>query len=107
MSKITNERNNNFFELLNNNYRDLINNVIKIKDLKNLNIDITKEIIRTSIRNENISIPNSKVLNEIIKTFILSNPTPKSIVSWSRADKDQQAGKITFNKGNIVISTQE
>ena len=107
MSKITNERNNNFFELLNNNYGYLINNVIKIKDLKNLNIDITKEIIRTSIRNENISIPNSRVLDEIIKTFILSNPSSKSIVSWSRADKDQRAGKITFKEGNIYISTNE
>ena len=107
MSKITNERNNNFFELLNNNYGYLINNVIKIKDLKNLNIDITKEIIRTSIRNENISIPNSRVLDEIIKTFILSNPTSKSIVSWSRADKDQRAGKITYKEGNIFISTNE
>ena len=107
MSKITNERNNNFFELLNNNYGYLINNVIKIKDLKNLNIDITKEIIRTSIKNENISIPNSRVLDEIIKTFILSNPTTKSIVSWSRADKDQRAGKITYKEGNIFISTNE
>ena len=107
MSKITNERNNNFFELLNNNYGHLINNVIKIKDLKNLNIDITKEIIRTSIKNENISIPNSRVLDEIIKTFILSNPTSKSIVSWSRADKDQRAGKITYKEGNIFISTNE
>ena len=107
MSKITNERNNNFFELLNNNYGYLINNVIKIKDLKNLNIDITKEIIRTSIKNENISIPNSRVLDEIIKTFILSNPTSKSIVSWSRADKDQRAGKITYKEGNIFISTNE
>ena len=107
MSKITNERNNNFFELLNNNYGYLINNVIKTKDLKNLNIDITKEIIRTSIKNENISIPNSRVLDEIIKTFILSNPTTKSIVSWSRADKDQRAGKITYKEGNIFISTNE
>ena len=107
MSKITNERNNNFFKLLNNNYGYLINNVIKIKDLKNLNIDITKEIIRTSIKNENISIPNSRVLDEIIKTFILSNPTSKSIVSWSRADKDQRAGKITYKEGNIFISTNE
>ena len=107
MSKITNERNHNFSELLKNNYGDLINNVIKIKDLKNLNIDIIKEIIRTSIRNENISIPNSRVLDEIIKTFILSNPTSKSIVSWSRADKDQRAGKITFKEGNIFISTNK
>ena len=107
MSKITNERNHNFSELLKNNYGDLINNVIKIKDLKNLNIDIIKEIIRTSIRNENISIPNSRVLDEIIKTFILSNPTSKSIVSWSRADKDQRAGKITYKEGNIFISTNE
>ena len=107
MSKITNERNNNFFELLNNNYGYLINNVIKTKDLKNLNIGITKEIIRTSIKNENISIPNSRVLDEIIKTFILSNPTTKSIVSWSRADKDQRAGKITYKEGNIFISTNE
>ena len=107
MSKIANERNNNFLELLNNNYGYLISNVIKIKDLEHLNINIIKEIIRSSIKKENISTPNSKVLNEIIKTFIISNPSPKSIVSWSRADKDQQAGKITYDKGNIVISIQE
>ena len=107
MSKIANDRNNNFKELLNKNYGELINNVIKIKDLENLNTNVIKEIIRASIRNENISVPNSKVLNEIIKTFILSNPSRKSIVSWSRADKDQQAGKMTYKEGNIIISTHE
>ena len=93
--------------MLNKNYGELINNVIKIKDLENLNTNVIKEIIRASIRNENISVPNSKVLNEIIKTFILSNPSRKSIVSWSRADKDQQAGKMTYKEGNIIISTHE
>ena len=107
MSKIIEERNNNFSNLLYKNYGNLISNVISKKELETLDIDIVKEIIRSSIRNENISIPNSKILNEIIKTFIYSNPSAKSIVSWSRADKDQQAGKITYKDGNIIISTQE
>ena len=59
------------------------------------------------IRDRGISMPSSKVLEEVIKTFIYSNPTSKSIVSWSRADKEQLAGKITFEDGKILISTKE
>ena len=54
-------------------------------------------------RSQNIKSFKEKV----IKTFIHSNPTSKSIVSWSRADKEQLAGKITFEDGKILISTKE
>ena len=40
----------------------------------------------------------------VIKTFINSSPGPKSIVTWSRSDKELVAGKITYKKGHIIIS---
>ena len=49
-------------------------------------------------------MPNSKIMKEIIKTFIHSKPGPKSIVKWSRSDKEQDAGKIIYQNGYIVIS---
>ena len=73
-----------------------------------LDTEIIKEVLRHAIKEEGISMPSSKVLEEeVIKTFIHSNPTSKSIVSWSRADKEQLAGKITFEDGKILISTKE
>ena len=60
--------------------------------------------MRYSIKECNISIPNSKIMEEIIKTFINSRPGPKSIVTWSRSDKELVAGKITYEKGHIIIS---
>ena len=50
--------------------------------------------------------PNKKILNEILKTFIDSNPGPKSEVSWSRADNAEKSGKVTFQKGKILISSK-
>ena len=43
-------------------------------------------------------------MKEIIKTFLDSNPGPKSEVSWSRSDKEEVAGKIEYQEGYIVIS---
>ena len=40
---------------------------------------------------------------EILKTFLLSRPGPKSIVSWSRSDKDQPGGYITYKNKTIHI----
>jgi hypothetical protein len=60
--------------------------------------------LRYSIKECNISSPNSKIIEEIIKTFIHSNPGSKSIVSWSRSDKEEVAGKIEYQEGYIVIS---
>ena len=50
--------------------------------------------------------PNKKILNEILKTFIDSNPGTKSEVSWSRADNAEKSGKVTFQKGKILISSK-
>ena len=44
------------------------------------------------------------VIEEIIKTFVNSNPGPKSQVKWSRADKEEVAGKITYANDCILIS---
>ena len=49
-------------------------------------------------------MPSKKVIEEIIKTFIQSNPGPKSLVSWTRADKDQLGGEICYKDGCIIIS---
>ena len=106
-SQLIEERNTNFSNLLKNNYKDLIKNKINKDELMKLDTDIIKEVLRHAIKGEGISMPSSKVLEEVIKTFIYSNPTSKSIVSWSRADKEQLAGKITFEDGKILISTKE
>ena len=45
-------------------------------------------------------------IDEILKTFIDSNPGPKSEVSWSRADNAEKSGKVTFQKGKILISSK-
>ena len=57
-------------------------------------------------KRQNLAIPNKKILNEILKTFIDSNPGPKSEVSWSRADNAEKPGKVTFQKGKILISSK-
>ena len=81
--------------------------VDNLEELMKLDTEIIKEVLRHAIKEEGISMPSSKVLEEVIKTFIHSNPTSKSIVRWSRADKEQLAGKITFEDGKILISTKE
>ena len=75
-----------------------------VKELKKLDHSSIKEIIRLSIRDQGVALPNKKVTDEIIKTFISSNPGPKSKVSWSRADKDLPSGEITYKNGYIIIS---
>ncbi len=106
-SQLIEERNTNFSNLLKNNYKDLVKNKINKDELMKLDTEIIKEVLRHAIKEEGISMPSSKVLEEVIKTFIHSNPTSKSIVSWSRADKEQLAGKITFEDGKILISRKE
>ena len=49
-------------------------------------------------------MPNRKILQEIYKTFIVSSPGSKSLVSWSRADKEESAGMIKLNEGFLIIS---
>ena len=50
------------------------------------------------------STPNLSIMNEIYKTFILSNPSNKACVSWSRIDNEQAGGLITKRNKKIIIS---
>ena len=77
---------------------------IKVKDLREIDEPFVVDIIRDSIRKQSIAMPSKKVIEEIIKTFIQSNPGPKSLVSWTRADKDQAGGEICYKDGCIIIS---
>ena len=106
-SKIISNRNKNFSKLLNNNYKDLISDSIEKKALSDLDDEIIKEILRYVIKDKGIAMPSSKVLDEVLKTFINSNPSQKSIVTWSRADKEDQPGKITYRDGKILISANK
>ena len=103
-SSIFRDRNNMYTALINEKYSDLIGEKIEIKKIKGLSNSIISDILRYSIRQCNIALPNSKIMEEIIKTFINSSPGPKSIVTWSRSDKEEAAGKITYQKGFIIIS---
>ena len=73
-------------------YQNLIGNQIKVSELKKIQKSFIVDIIRLSIKRQNIAMPSKKVIEEIIKTFIQSNPGPKSEVSWTRSDKEQPGG---------------
>ena len=63
----------------------------EIKKLKEVSRTIIYDILRYSIKKCNIAVPNRKIMDEILKTFIDSKPGPKSIVTWSRADREEDA----------------
>ena len=104
MSSIIRDRNKNYSNLIANEYQNLIGREIEIKKLKKVSPLIICDILRYSIKECNIALPNSKIMEEILKTFIDSNPGPKSIVTWSRSDKEEDAGKITYDNGFLIIS---
>ena len=104
MTSIIKERNDDYFELINNKYNELIDSEIEIKKLKKIPNSVVRDILRFSIKKSNLSLPNTKIMNEIIKTFLKSSPGPKSIVSWSRSDREELAGQITFKNGFLIIS---
>jgi len=104
MSSIIRDRNKNYSNLIANEYQNLIGREIEIKKLKKVSPLIICDILRYSIKECNIALPNSKIMEEILKTFLDSNPGPKSIVTWSRSDKEEDAGKITYENGFLVIS---
>ena len=104
MSSIIQDRNKNYSDLIMNEYQNLIGKEIEIKKLKKVPRIIIYDILRYSIKECNIALPNSKIMEEILKTFLDSNPGPKSIVTWSRSDKEEDAGKITYENGFLVIS---
>ena len=81
----------------------LINNLIPIKELKGLKENEAKELLRYLIKINNIAMPSKKVLDEIMKTFYKSNPSKLAIVKWSRSDKEQKGGVISFEQDFIEI----
>lgn len=99
-------KNQSFEMLFKEKFGHLIGNKIRVKDLKEIHEPFAVDIIRYSIKKENIAIPSKKVLKEIIKTFLHSSPGPKSVVSWSRADKEQPGGKIHYREKYIFITKQ-
>ena len=104
MSSIIRDRNSNYSDLLFEIHHELIGKEIEIKKLKEVSRTIIYDILRYSIKKCNIAVPNRKIMDEILKTFIDSKPGPKSIVTWSRADREEDAGKISYKKGILVIS---
>jgi tRNA(Ile)-lysidine synthase len=62
------------------------------------------EVIRYWIKNNRVAMPNKKILQEIMKAFIYSNPTAKTKVNWSRADKEQSGAFLSFCGGDLVIN---
>jgi tRNA(Ile)-lysidine synthase len=97
-------KNQSYEILLEEKFKHLIDKKIKVKDLREIDETFVVDIIRRSIRKQSIAMPSKKVIEEIIKTFIQSNPGPKSLVSWTRADKDQAGGEIFYKDGCIIIS---
>ena len=97
-------KNKSYEILLEEKFKHLIDKKIKVKDLREIDEPFVVDIIRHSIRKQSIAMPSKKVIEEIIKTFIQSNPGPKSLVSWTRADKDQAGGEICYKDGCIIIS---
>lgn len=109
-SRISNS--SNFIKIKNQSYEilfkekfhHLIGKKIKVKDLKEIQESFVVDIIRFSIKEENIAMPSKKVIEEIIKTFLHSSPGPKSEVSWSRADKEESGGKISYRDKCMCIA---
>lgn len=104
MASIIGQRNSNYAKLIHHEYKDLIGNEIEIKKLKEIPSSHVVDILRYSIKKSKVAVPNTKIMKEIIKTFLDSNPGTKSEVSWSRSDKEEAAGKIKYKKGFLLIS---
>lgn len=103
-SKIIKDRNDNYSDLMHEKYDDLISNSINLKKLKELSDPLIADVLRYSIKKCNLAVPNSKIIEEIIKTFVYSSPGPKSKVEWSRSDKEEVSGQIIYTNGHILIS---
>ena len=103
-SKIIKDRNDNYSDLMHEKYDDLISNSINLKKLRELSDPLIADVLRYSIKKCNLAVPNSKIIEEIIKTFVYSSPGPKSKVEWSRSDKEEVSGQIIYTNGHILIS---
>ena len=97
-------KNQSYEILFQEKFHHLIDRKIKVKDLKEIEEQFVVDIIRHSIKKQNIAMPSKKVIEEIIKTFLQSNPGPKSLVAWTRADNDQAGGEICYKDGCIIIT---
>ena len=74
------------------------------KFLLDLDESTCAEIIRYWIKKNNVAMPNKKILGEILKAFIYSNPSAITRVNWSRADNDQKKAFLTFSDGDLVLN---
>ena len=74
------------------------------KFLLDLDEEICTEIIRFWIKANNLAMPNKKIIGEILKAFIFSNPSSKTRVNWSRADNDQKSAFLTFSDGDLILN---
>ena len=100
-------KNQSYEILFQEKFKHLIKRKIKVKDLKEIEGQFVVDIIRHSIKKQNIAMPSKKVIEEIIKTFLQSNPGPKSLVAWTRADNDQPGGEICYQDGCIIIAKKQ
>ena len=74
------------------------------KFLLDLDEETCSEVIRFWIRSNNLAMPNKKIIGEILKAFIFSNPSSKTQVNWSRADNDQKGAFLTFSDGDLILN---
>ena len=74
------------------------------KFLLDLDEETCSEVIRFWIRANNLAMPNKKIIGEILKAFIFSNPSSKTQVNWSRADNDQKSAFLTFSDGDLILN---
>ena len=68
-SKIIKDRNDNYSDLMHEKYNDLISNSINLKKLRELSDPLIADVLRYSIKKCNLAVPNSKIIQEIIKTL--------------------------------------
>ena len=74
------------------------------KLLLDLDEDSCIEVIRYWIKINNVAMPNKKIIGEILKAFIYSNPSARTHVNWSRADNDQKSAFLTFSNGDLILN---
>ena len=85
---------------------DLSGPSLNLMFLKNLDSETCDEVLRYWIKKNNIAAPNKKILHEINKAFIKSQPSFKTCVDWSRADQAQSGGTLTFKDGDMIINNK-
>ena len=74
------------------------------KFLVDLDEDTCIEVIRYWIKINNMAMPNKRIISEILKAFIYSNPSARTKVNWSRADNDQKNAFLTFYDGDLILN---